>query len=118
MENNQKAFTDMVLHLRKQNAKALDPQVECENNCLFRAPDGNKCAVGGLIKDELYYPELESMGVENPKMTEVLERSGYPDVCSGLLRDMQHVHDAEGIQDWEKQFAIVAGIWDLALPKE
>jgi hypothetical protein len=42
-------------HLKAQGARALDS----EGHCSYRAPDGKKCAVGVLIKDEFYNPYCE-----------------------------------------------------------
>ncbi len=35
------------------------PSVDAEGTCLYRGPNGKKCAIGVLIPDEKYTPHLE-----------------------------------------------------------
>ncbi len=52
--DRQKAFDTMLDHLRKQG----EPSVR-NGWCVYRDDAGNKCAVGALIPDEVYTPEIE-----------------------------------------------------------
>lgn len=51
-------------HLTKQKARAVLPNGQ---SCVYRDEDGNKCAIGCLIPDELYTPEVEGMTVSNAR---------------------------------------------------
>ncbi|MGQ7794436.1 hypothetical protein ACUN0C_18680 [Faunimonas sp. B44] len=83
--NRQEAFDFVVRHLFKKGRPAMNQ----EGDCLYRAPDGTKCAVGCLIPDHLYDRSLEDNSVRFlPR--KILDQ--LPDV--NLLGDLQDVHDS------------------------
>jgi hypothetical protein len=77
--------------------------------CMYRAPDGSKCAAGQWISDEEYSPEFEGKSISSLFSTECENRlpSGHVlDVYRGLAHDCQSAHDyaARG-QTLERHFA-------------
>lgn len=52
-------------------------------DCKLRSPDGKKCALGWLIPDEEYTPDMDTWGSEWP----------LPDISQDLLNDMRQGHD-------------------------
>ena len=54
--NHQDIFTKAYLSLASQGFKK---SVNTHDHCMYRAPNGLKCAIGHLIPDELYHPGLE-----------------------------------------------------------
>jgi hypothetical protein len=62
--------------------------------CLYRGPDGLKCAVGVLIPDEEYQPSLEG------KVTAQIihDVPALKDLTCTCLGDMQRVHDEYGFK--------------------
>lgn len=52
--NAQDVFDVVVTHLYRQGRRATSNEV-----CVYRADDGSSCAVGCLIPDEAYTPDLE-----------------------------------------------------------
>lgn len=48
-------------HFNEQGALAWDDKAEI---CKYRTPNGQKCAVGALIPDELYAPSYEGHSVQ------------------------------------------------------
>lgn len=58
IENAQEAFNTMVRHLVKQGRKSAN-----EKGCLYRGPDGLKCAFGCLIPDDHYFPSMERLTI-------------------------------------------------------
>lgn len=52
----QEVFDIVVTHLITQRRPAYTGLSGC---CMYRAPDGLRCAVGALIPDNLYDPEFE-----------------------------------------------------------
>jgi hypothetical protein len=61
-QDQQKWFDQALAHMRKQGKRSMAE--ESGDMCLYRAPDGGKCAIGALIPDELYQVEgMEGMGV-------------------------------------------------------
>ena len=65
--NRQLAFNDAVLGLFKQKSRSVE-----ENSCMYRGENGNKCAIGFLIPDERYDPELEYRTAVNPEVRSAL----------------------------------------------
>lgn len=55
----QQFFDDVVAHLRSQNCKALSKTGACR----YRGENSTKCAIGGILPDELYFPALEGIGI-------------------------------------------------------
>jgi len=104
---NQEAFTTVVLHLRKQGRRAHD-----HHNCHYRAPDGCKCAIGALIPDDQYTPELEGSDVRALRDLPALQ-----DLNLDLLHDLQITHDLYAPNEWEDQFAFLARAYELEVPK-
>lgn len=56
--NLQEIFNKVYTGLRDQG---FERAVNERGNCMYRAPDGKKCAFGHLIPDELYKPEMEDV---------------------------------------------------------
>lgn len=112
--NNQQAFNQMVEHLRKQKKRSYEESI---STCLYRGPNGLKCAIGALIPDELYREEMEGMAVTRllineqnkyPKLYELFEQ-----VDSQFLSEMQDIHDFNPIEQWERRFELCAGDYNL-----
>ncbi|MGQ7794513.1 hypothetical protein ACUN0C_19080 [Faunimonas sp. B44] len=82
--NRQEAFDFVVRHLFKQGERAVAEG----GGCLYRGPDGTKCAVGCLIPDELYTPRLEGNSVFMLPQR-VLDQLPAP----SLLNELQIAHD-------------------------
>lgn len=62
-------------HLAKQRRRSIR---DLENTCLYRGPNGAKCAVGFLIDDDLYDPLMEDEGI-----IEVM--ANFPGVADSLM---------------------------------
>lgn len=93
---NQEIFDKAVLHCLKQGKRAVMAQFRPDINeyistCCYRAGD-LKCAIGSLIPDDVYSPEMESTIIgdllQNPKISEL-----FASVDSDLLTDIQLMHD-------------------------
>ena len=83
-KTNQGAFDMIVRRLYNGKGRAF-----ANNKCLYRAPDGNKCAVGCLITDSTYNPSMESSSASY-----VLARFDYSgNVNSDMLDELQLLHD-------------------------
>ena len=113
---NQEAFNVMVNHLRDQGEKSLAEPDSAASSCLYRAPNGNKCAVGCLIDDDQYRDEIEGMGADDIPVLNAIEASGWKGVSIHLLDAMQNCHDTLHPSDWEERFLHIAGQYELTLP--
>jgi hypothetical protein len=89
--------------------KPLDPE---QFRCVYRTPEGNKCAVGCLISDEEYAndgPMLEYLGGIRSVVSEAyrdLDDEDLPNLV--LLSELQSVHDDHPSVDWETELRRVA----------
>ena len=110
----QQVLDTVVQHLLTQNAKALND----EGYCQFHTDSGRKCAVGCLIPDDRYTPDIENACIivhgerESANVValhELLDELGLGE--SGtlqLLRDLQDVHDDEQVSQWKMELRHVA----------
>lgn len=85
MMNSQEQFDTVVRNLGKQGKPATD----ANGYCVYRAPDGSKCAAGQLIPDDVYRYGMEGIGIgsvieENPDL-QWLDKP--------LVRSLQSAHD-------------------------
>ena len=80
--------------------------------CRYRAPDGNRCAVGVFIPDELYTPDMDT------RLTSHIQPFPWnggpigalmPLTIHGLL-ELQHVHDDYTGPDPDPRPALLAWI--------
>lgn len=68
----QEIFDTVARHLFTQGERAgivlddnSDDEFAKDFSCQYRAPGGAKCAVGALIPDEAYSPDMEERGIGN-----------------------------------------------------
>lgn len=108
--NNQEAFNKMVQHLRAQKVKSL----ASDGTCLYRGPNGLKCAVGALIPDEEYRTQFEDVIAS----TVVQNCPSLQGIDKGLLNKMQNAHDNVRVQFWEDEFKEIAEEFDLYVPQQ
>lgn len=124
-------FDDIVNHLRSQKCKAYNGI-----NCAYRGEDNKRCAIGGILPDELYFPELEGSGVHT-FWTQDLWHSNWDKAQkignfwdkvqkignfigksnSQLAHELQCVHDKSPIDMWETKFEKLAEFNNLKYEK-
>ena len=102
MPTDQEIFNKVAAHLIKQGRQA-----KANFSCLYRAPDGCKCAIGVLIPDDKYDPRMEEHGIRELIIGFSQENSKYEwdhlafdltnDVGNNidLLRHLQFTHDGD-----------------------
>jgi hypothetical protein len=93
----QEIFDKVVEHLAKQGKRARIAVSPGDFRCKYRTPDGLKCAVGVLIPDELYDPEMDSGIVD---ILYILKQGKFPQLNllirhMYLLAALQSIHDNE-----------------------
>jgi hypothetical protein len=93
IENNQpieaqELYDFVVAAIVKQGR----PSVGDNDRCLYRGPDGLKCAVGHVIPDGVYSPvEMENQDILGLRSQQLLPKSLIPH--AGLLCSLQVCHD-------------------------
>ncbi len=88
MRSPQEIFTFVLESLRAQGRRAIDT----DGLCRLRGEGGTKCAVGFLIPDSEYSPELDTddfLGSEKAK--------NFPEICENrlLMNDLMILHDMD-----------------------
>lgn len=104
--DSQEAFNRCAEHLLNQGVKALDTNADC----VYRSPDGLKCAVGAIIPDDKYHPDMENVGV--PFINQRFDL-GWSDKLCDLLDSLQSVHDDSPPERWVEGLVEVATIYNL-----
>jgi hypothetical protein len=113
VKGRQEAFNVAVEHLRKQGRPALK-----DYNCHYRTEEGNKCAIGALISDEFYSPDMEGWDATVPPVAEALRASGW-DLDSTFALELQLLHDGQAWRwDLEKDAKSFAKSYNLQVPPE
>lgn len=97
MATTQELFDRIVDHFIKQGRRAVDDN----EDCMYRAPNGNMCAIGCLISDKVYNTSLENKGATNLDVLNALRASGIEpsDYPTCFLTDMQRAHDCSRTVD-------------------
>ena len=122
--NIQEIFDTVSVHLLTQNKKSQESSFY--SSCLYRGPNGTKCAVGCLIKDEFYDSSLENYIADSFCVINALELSGIviSEEIECLLVGLQNIHDTQEVSDWPnlltnkgKEFNLDTSIIDL-IPKK
>ncbi len=117
MKTRQEAFDTAAAHLLKQGERSSSCEVyptEDVQACLYRGPNGLKCAIGALISDEHYSPSLEGEGI-NDHVCAAIVASGYPDdnLSRAIYARLQQVHDACDPDGWPSALRMYADRYKL-----
>ena len=86
--------------------------------CLYRNDaDGTKCAVGCLIPDEHYSPNIEESCLSNEAVQTIVEKSlgisSLSFTAGRLLRDLQKLHDGTPVELWKAELERMRpDVWD------
>jgi hypothetical protein len=101
----QEVFDQVAEHLLKQNA-----QSKRATDCAYRGEGGLKCAVGCLIADDEYIPEIEN------KSWETVVNNYFPDlidVHADLIINLQKLHDFYEPNSWQRILKKMAEHYEL-----
>lgn len=123
--NRQEIFDIVVTNLLKQKKRSFGEykptafrynEAHLYNGCLYRSPEGLKCAVGWLIPDELYIPEMENLPIEllvENHVTAALHKIGISDNDFPFVQHLQYIHDSFSPDEWTSQFLKAAYDYNL-----
>lgn len=109
----QEIFDKVATHLLRQGKKSEGPG----KGCLYRGPNGLKCAAGFLIDDAYYDPKFEGKGVgaiskaDTPNtvlLNEALLKSGVPAELFDFVGELQGIHDDYWPEYWREMLANTA----------
>lgn len=88
LETKQDVFDAVVRHLISQGRPAIDEN----GSCRYRTASGLSCAVGGIMSDEVYEPDLEHTAICSLINAGRIPKWRKKDF-SAILADLQRVHD-------------------------
>lgn len=97
----QEIFDKVTKHLLEQNKQALNEN----DRCMYRAPNGLKCAAGCLIPDSDYSPIMEEKSVRN---VSYFRDAGYSSEEIELLYELQVIHDTSKVHMWKSKLKLCA----------
>ena len=92
-------------HLLNQGAVSEDEN----GSCRLRGANGRKCAIGSLVSDEFYCPDIEGIGISyyrharDGKLLRALYASNvnaYDPGIADLLCELEQVHDDVSVDQW------------------
>ncbi len=98
-------FERMKTHLLAQNAVSEDDT----GSCRLRSPDGRKCAIGSLVRDEVYEAALEGVGISYYRHAHdgkllralyALNVNAYDPNVIELLMELEQIHDDASVDQW------------------
>lgn len=90
MATTQELFDRIIDHFVKQGHRAINSA----DDCMYRAPNGDMCAIGCLISDEAYTPDLEQKPTSAESVQAALKASGVDAAHRTRFFDhMQFAHD-------------------------
>jgi hypothetical protein len=102
----QQVFDKVVKHLRKQGHKALNE----ENQCMYLAKDGSKCAFGCLIRASEYKPEMEQKDFRWVFNNGPASLRNRLQSFKELIEHLQRIHDHTFVEGWEERFQEIADL--------
>lgn len=120
----QEMFTKVYRHLLTQKKKSMkqlrnfgaDGGADSyTGSCAYRGDNGTMCAVGCLISDKKYDESIEGRGVRNSVVQRAIPKRYTP--YTGLLGDLQRIHDFAYIKDWKFELEALATRNNLKIPK-
>jgi hypothetical protein len=105
----QEIFDTVATHLFKQGKRSTD-----QSRCRYHGENGLKCAVGVLVSDDVYFPEMDE-GNKTIKSLVEQNEDKFPDWFKdnlGLLQTLQSVHDKQ--RNWESSDLMHNALVDVA----
>lgn len=118
----QKLFDKAVIHLLTQ----MEQSIAGDGSCLYRGPNGLKCAIGALIDDARYDAErLEDLSIRSQYVQVAVAKSqGFNLVdCDWdwegwkILRAVQNIHDTHLPDEWKDKLTALAEQYNLTMPQ-
>lgn len=124
----QQIFDKVATHLIKQKRFSGELNEEGHRmSCLYRGPDGTKCAIGVLISDDIGVYRWNGAPLADPDVQDALCRSGVitsrftssadSDDAFLFLSRLQSIHDSINPSKWPETLARFAKEKGLTMPE-
>jgi hypothetical protein len=109
--DRQKIFTKVKNHLLKQYKKS-GKRVGKTFQCLYRGPNGTRCAIGCLIPNKLYRKGWEGKGAIG--IEPILKHLGCVSVQDDVfVNNLQGIHDDYPVSQWVWHLKKFAQVYNL-----
>lgn len=107
LKTDRDVFEFIKNHLLTQGERSL---MEDEMTCAYLGAEGKKCAVGALIREDIYHSSIEEKPVNHSLVRSAVTKS-VPNwiINTDMLGELQFIHDDSSNHDWEwslKEFEI------------
>lgn len=104
----QRAFNKAYLGLQGQDFRKSEDD---EEKCMYRGPNGLRCAAGWLLPDSKYRAAFEGKSIDG------LPPAIFGGVSYALLLALQSAHDdCSDAADMKRRLVLVAEKYDLIIP--
>jgi len=106
MRTSQEIFDIVCQHLLTQKVKSIE-----NFHCLYRGPNGTKCAVGCLIPDDQYKEDMEHNSITLLlRVKEFLSLELKKELSTNitLLKSLQNIHDKYSVFEWKSRLQLLA----------
>lgn len=105
----QEVFDQVARHLLTQKCKSFEETpAGGDPDCLYRGPNGEKCAAGSLIADNEYDVFWEGSG-----WARLVQLHFVPETHASLIRTLQQIHDSIPVEEWKNHLSIKADFLGL-----
>jgi hypothetical protein len=104
----QQVFDQIATHLLTQNYRCVDPS-RSSLKCLYRGPNGLKCAAGAVIGDDEYDPKMETVG----DWQDLSNERYVPKYHESLIVCLQDCHDNHPVDYWKERLTEIAVDFNL-----
>jgi hypothetical protein len=112
----QDIFDRIAVHLLAQKARSVRARFPGETSCAYRGTSGMSCAVGCIITDGEYMPQMEGDSVNGvafqllgAAVADSLQDSEQVD----LMTRLQRMHDTDVPGDWKERLKDLAFRFNL-----
>ena len=99
LKTDRDVFEFIKNHLLTQGQRSL---MKNEMTCAYFGAEGKKCAVGALIREDIYHSSIEEKPVNHSLVQSAITES-VPNwkINTEMLCELQSIHDGTSIYDWE-----------------
>jgi hypothetical protein len=99
LKTDRDVFEFIKNHLLTQGERSI---MEDETTCAYLGAEGKKCAVGALIREDIYHYSIEEKPVNHSLVRSAVTKS-VPNwiINIEMLGELQSIHDGTSDFDWE-----------------
>ena len=99
LKTDRDVFEFIKNHLLTQGERSL---MKNEMTCAYFGAEGKKCAVGALIREDIYHSSIEEKPVNHSLVRSAVTKS-VPNwiINTEMLGELQCIHDGKSVYDWE-----------------